>query len=87
MIQIMIFPLRSDVRKKKYAKKFFPTYLPNQKIQGRGTANKQFFKDGLIGTSFHPEMMKKTIFKINGNFSENAFILNPFRKHQKIFFF
>ena len=26
---------------------FFPTYLPNQKIQGRGTANKQFFKDGL----------------------------------------
>ena len=27
---------------------FFPTYLPNQKIQGRGTANKQFFKDGFI---------------------------------------
>ena len=26
---------------------FFPTYLPNQKIQGKGTANKQFFKDGL----------------------------------------
>ena len=24
----------------------FPTYLPNQKIQGMGTANKQFFKDG-----------------------------------------
>ena len=29
-------------------KNVFPTYLPNQKIQGRGTANKQFFKDGLI---------------------------------------
>ena len=25
----------------------FPTYLPNPKIQGSGTANKQFFKDGL----------------------------------------
>ena len=29
-------------------KKIFPTYLPNQKLQGRGTANKIFFKDGLI---------------------------------------
>ena len=28
--------------------KYFPTYLPNQKIQDRGTANKQVFKDGLI---------------------------------------
>ena len=28
-------------------KYFFPTYLPNQKIQGKGTANKQFFNDGL----------------------------------------
>ena len=28
-------------------KNFFPTYLLNQKIQGRGTANKQFFKDSL----------------------------------------
>ena len=27
---------------------FFPTYLLNQKLQGRGTANKHFFKDGLI---------------------------------------
>ena len=26
---------------------FFPTYLPYQKIQGKSTANKQFFKDGL----------------------------------------
>ena len=35
-------------KKKKYAKNFFfPTYLLNQKIQGRGTANKQFFKDSL----------------------------------------
>ena len=25
---------------------FFHTYLPNQKIQGKGAANKQFFKDG-----------------------------------------
>ena len=24
--------------------------------------------------SFHPEMMKKTVFKTTGNFSENAFI-------------
>ena len=34
--------------KEKYATKkfFFPTYLPNQKIHGRGTANKQVFKDG-----------------------------------------
>ena len=42
----MIFPLRSSERKNKYDF-FFPSYLPNQKIQGRGTANKQFFKDGL----------------------------------------
>ena len=34
--------------KKICQKKFFPTYLPNQKLQGRDTANKQFFKDGLI---------------------------------------
>ena len=27
---------------------FFPTYLSNQKIQGMGTANKHFFKDGFI---------------------------------------
>ena len=27
---------------------FFPTYLSNQKMQGMGTANKHFFKDGLI---------------------------------------
>ena len=26
---------------------FFPIYLPIQNIQDRGTANKQFFKDGL----------------------------------------
>ena len=32
-----------------------------------------FIKD----TSFHPEMMKKTVFKITGIFSENAFIYNP----------
>ena len=32
---------------KKYI--FFPTYLTNQKIQGRSTANKQFFNDGLMG--------------------------------------
>ena len=25
---------------------FFPTYLPNHKIQDSGTANKQCFKDG-----------------------------------------
>ena len=31
-------------------KVFFSTYLPNQKKkQGRGIANKQFFKDGLVG--------------------------------------
>ena len=30
--KITIFPLRSNVRKNKYAKTFFPTYLPNQKI-------------------------------------------------------
>ena len=29
-------------------KKKNPTYLPNQKIQGRVTANKQSFKDGLV---------------------------------------
>ena len=29
------------------------------------------------GASFHPDMMKKTIFKIIGNFSENVFIWNP----------
>ena len=50
--KIMIFPLCSNVRekicKKKKKKKRNPTYLPNQKIQGRGTANKQFFKDGPI---------------------------------------
>ena len=33
-------------------KKFFPSYLLNQKIQGRGTANKQFFKDGFSPTYF-----------------------------------
>ena len=46
------FPIRQQCKEKKYAKKKkkknFPTYLPNQQIQGRGTANKQFFKDGLI---------------------------------------
>ena len=29
------------------------------------------------GASLHPEMMKKTIFKIIGNLSEIAFIQNP----------
>ena len=45
--KITIFPLRSNVRNKyaKKKKKILPTYLPNQKIQGRGTANKHFFKD------------------------------------------
>ena len=27
---------------------FLPTYLPNQNLQGKGTANKHYFKDGLI---------------------------------------
>ena len=35
------------MKEKKYAKKkkptHFPTYLSNQKKQGRGTAHKQFF--------------------------------------------
>ena len=31
----------------KNMQEFFPTYLLNQKIQDRGTANKHFFKDGL----------------------------------------
>ena len=46
--KITTLPLWSNERKKKkYEKTFFP--LPSyQKIQGRGTANKQFFKDGLI---------------------------------------
>ena len=42
------FPIMQQCKKKNICKnKFFPTYLLNQKIQGRGTANKQFFKDGL----------------------------------------
>ena len=43
------FPITQKCKKKKKKKKknVFPTYVPNQKIQGRGTANKQFFKDGL----------------------------------------
>ena len=41
------FPIMQQWKKNKYAKNSFPTYLPNQKIQGRGTANKQVFKDGL----------------------------------------
>ena len=51
--KITIFPLRSNVRKKKKKMHFFfPIYLPNQKIQGSGTANKQFFKDGLMNATF-----------------------------------
>ena len=36
------------LKEKKVTKKIYiiPTYLPNLNIQGRGTANKQFFKDG-----------------------------------------
>ena len=30
-----------------YINSYIPTYPFNQNIQGRGTANKQFFKDGL----------------------------------------
>ena len=44
------FPITQKCKTTKYAKKKKknPTYLPNQKIQGSGTANKQFFKDGPI---------------------------------------
>ena len=46
------FPHYAAMKKKKKKNMpkifFFPTYLPNQKIQSRGTANKQFFKDGLM---------------------------------------
>ena len=38
------FPLRSNVRKKKYAIFFFPTYLPNQKIQGRVQQTNNFLR-------------------------------------------
>ena len=31
----------------------------------------------ITDASFHTEMMKKTVFKITDNFSENAFIKNP----------
>ena len=41
------FPITEQGKKKNMKNKIFPTYLPNQKIQGRDTANKQFFKDGL----------------------------------------
>ena len=41
------FPIMQQWKKKKIMNIFFPTYLPNQKIQDRGTANKQFFKDDL----------------------------------------
>ena len=41
-IIVTIFPLRRNVRKKMH----FFSYLPNQNIQGRGTANKQIFKNG-----------------------------------------
>ena len=41
------FPIMQQCKTKQLPKKFFPTYLPNQKIQDRGTANKHFFKDGL----------------------------------------
>ena len=45
--KIMIFSL-CKMKKKKNICNFFP-YLPNQpKIQSRGTANKQFFKNGLM---------------------------------------
>ena len=37
--KITIFPLCSNVRKKICKQNFFPTYLPNQKLQGSGTAN------------------------------------------------
>ena len=40
------------MKEKKYVQtNFFPMYLPNQKMQGRDTANKQFFKDGLVGVT------------------------------------
>ena len=35
----------------KKKKKKIPTYLPTSKMMGRSTANIQFFKDGLNGTS------------------------------------
>ena len=41
------FPIMQQCKKKKICKK--NCFLPNQKIQGKGTANKQFFMDGLTG--------------------------------------
>ena len=35
------------MKEKNNEKKQFPTYLPNPKIQGRGTANKQFLRMAL----------------------------------------
>ena len=35
---------QTNKKKKKKQQRF--SYLPNQKLQGRGTANKHFFKDG-----------------------------------------
>ena len=46
----MISPLSSSEREKNEKKN--PTYLHNQNIQGRGTANKHVFKDDLIVSYF-----------------------------------
>ena len=50
--KITIFPIMEQWKKNIYINLFFPTYLPNQKIQGRDTANKHCFKDGLIDSFF-----------------------------------
>ena len=59
--KITIFPISQQCKKKNMQKKMFPTNLPNQKIQGRGTANKHFFKDGPSITPMFPFRFVKVV--------------------------
>ena len=44
--KIAVLSLFSSEMKKERKNEKILSYLPNQNIQGRGTTNKQFFKDG-----------------------------------------
>ena len=54
---------------KQWKKIFFPTYLPIQNIQDRGTANKHIFKDGLGWNIWKKSVINK--YFIYSSFEEN----------------
>ena len=58
-------------------KKIFFSYLPIQNIQDRGTANKQFSKDGLGWNGWNKELIINKYF-IYSSFEENITVSGEF---------